>query len=194
MKGREPLFSATIHRIKRESTSHARRWAWEEKKEKQNTKHINRGRGGVTCPKKTTNIKYLHAQNTRLSTTSQFQSSPTQSIPPISKLPQKPSAQPHKNKHDQNQKSKTKERNNQAPGLVIPHFFKHSSGPQFDPVPTGVILLRTSSLASSCPKAAFTSSGGKPLSKTWPTLVVPASEESRAETSWALEQPVFRWS
>ena len=77
---------------------------------------------------------------------------------------------------------------------MIPHFFKHSSGPQFDPVPTGVILLRTSSLASSCPKAAFTSSGGKPLSKTWPTLVVPASEESRAETSWALEQPVFRWS
>jgi hypothetical protein len=27
--------------------------------------------------------------------------------------------------------------------------------------------------------------------KTWPMLVVPASAESRAETSWALSQPVF---
>jgi hypothetical protein len=73
---------------------------------------------------------------------------------------------------------------------VTSHLFKHSSGPQFDPVPTGVILLFTSSLANSCPKAAFTSSGGKPLVKTWLMLVVPASAESRAETSWALEQPV----
>jgi hypothetical protein len=74
---------------------------------------------------------------------------------------------------------------------VTEHLFKHSSGPQFDPVPTGVIFLFTSSLANSCPKAAFTSSGGKPLAKTWPMLVVPASAESRAETSWALSQPVF---
>lgn len=58
-------------------------------------------------------------------------------------------------------------------------------------MPTGGIRLAASSPASSCPKAALTSSAGKPLAKTWPMLVVPASEESRAETSWALEQPVW---
>ena len=74
--------------------------------------------------------------------------------------------------------------------MTTSHLFKHSSGPQLEPVPTGVIRLFTSSPANSCPKAAFTSSDGKPLAKTWPVLVVPASGESRADTSWALVQPV----
>jgi len=75
-------------------------------------------------------------------------------------------------------------------GLFTPHFFKHDSGPQFEPVPTGGILDLTSSLARSCPNAALTSSNGNPFVKTWPMFIVPASSESRAETSWALSQPI----
>ena len=45
-----------------------------------------------------------------------------------------------------------------APGFTTPHLLKQLSGPQFEPVPTGGILPFTSSLATSCPRAALTSS------------------------------------
>jgi hypothetical protein len=80
--------------------------------------------------------------------------------------------------------------NHDPSGLLIPHCFKHDSGPQFEPVPTGGILLLTSSLARSCPNAALASSYGKPLVNTCPMFKVPASSESSAETSWAFSQPI----
>lgn len=74
-------------------------------------------------------------------------------------------------------------------GFVIPQRFRHDSGPQFDPVPTGVIFFCTFSFARSCPKAALISSKGKPFVKSWPRFVVPVSSEGSAETSWAFSQP-----
>jgi len=109
---------------------------------------------------------------------------------PRSHIPQHPRTTDKTKKYVMIEKKERNARNQAPGGFATSHLFKHSSDPQFDPVPTGVIFLRTSSLASSCPKAAFTSSDGKPLAKTWPMLVVPASEESRAETSWAFLQPV----
>lgn len=73
----------------------------------------------------------------------------------------------------------------------MPHFRKQVRPPQFEPVPIGVILALTLSLARSRPKAVFTSSNGKPLVKTCPMLTVPASSELRADTSCAFPQPVI---
>lgn len=71
--------------------------------------------------------------------------------------------------------------------LLIPHRARHSSVPQFAPVPMSGMLLLVLLLTSN-PKAAFSSSNGIPMLKTWLRLVVPASALLKAEMRIASSQ------
>jgi hypothetical protein len=86
--------------------------------------------------------------------------------------------------------SLTRHTRNYAPvpfaGEIL-HRAKHSAEPQLAPVPGACIRAEESLFTRADPNAALTQSGGKPLTKIWPTFRVPASVLLRAATSCARE-------
>lgn len=72
--------------------------------------------------------------------------------------------------------------------LVIPHRARHSSVPQFAPVPIAGMPSLVFLVAQLNPKAAFSSSKGMSPVKSWLRFDVPASGLLRAEMSIASSQ------